>query len=575
MDEAPTPNTTSRLGLDPFSVSTISILACGAISVWGLVSPDSLSASAQAFTGYGLRSFDWFFLGSCTLFLLIVGGLALSRAGDLKLGKDDDEPEFSTVSWLAMLFAGGMGAGLVFWGAAEPVTHFMTPPPGGGPETYGRARWAMVITNLHWGLHAWGIYALGALVLAYFGFRRDLPLLASTPFRATLPARWGHGLGRVADVIAVLAVVFGVTGSLGMGVMQITTGLHSVFGTPAGSTTVSVAVLVVLTISYMLSAGTSLDKGIQILSNVNMGAAVLLMLFVLFAGPTQFLLSTFVTSIGDYFANLVELSTRLFHFSDEGAGWLRGWTLTYLIWWIAWAPFVGIFVARISRGRTIREFVIGVVFMPTMFSLLWFGVFGGTGLHVELFAGGGYGSLVLEDVSQSLFSLFDYFPLTTPLKLLALFLVFTFLVTSADSSAFVLGMMTSEGSLDPPTRRKLTWGVIIGFLTTSTLLSGGGVHVMRAIAIVGAIPFVLIMVGHVLCLFFSLAREPAMARSLSIEEASAFVASEIGQLTASQMGELTASQLGRVESQLGPVEPRQPEAPPDDRGPDDDAGGAA
>jgi glycine betaine transporter len=489
-----------------FSVFVISIVACGGLALWGLIAPASLTQAAKSMTGFGLLHFDWLFLGSCSLFLVITLVLALTRFGDLKLGRPEDEPEFDRISWLAMLFAAGMGAGLLFWGAAEPMIHYMDPPPlvEEGPEA---ARWAMVICNLHWGLHAWGIYALSSMVLAYFSFRKGRKLLPGEPIKATFAGKRGAILGNAADVIAVLAVVFGVAGSLGSGIFQIGSGLHIVFATPGHSYLIYAIILIVLTCCYLLSAGTSLDKGIRFLSNLNMGTAVLLMLFILFFGPTVFILRTFLNSTGDYLASIVPLSTRIFHYSGEGH-WSREWTLTYFIWWVSWAPFVGIFVARISKGRTIREFVLGVVFLPTLFSMLWFSVLGGTALHIELFGEGGFGSLVTEDVSTALFQFFERFPLSNFLSLVALFLIFIFLVTSADSASFVLGLMTSGGNENPATWQKILWGLIVAALTSATLFGGGDIHVMRAIAISGAVPFVLIMLLQMLCLLKALIHEP-------------------------------------------------------------------
>jgi glycine betaine transporter len=419
-----------------------------------------------------------------------------------------------------MLFAAGMGAGLLFWGVAEPLSHFMSPPPGQEAMTAQAARWSLVMTNLHWGVHAWGIYAMGALVLGYFGFRRGLPMLAGAPIRAVFKGGFGKVLGGVADVVAVLAVVFGLAGSLGMGVVQMNYGLAEVFGVPADSLAVSMAVLGVLAAVYLISAATAIDKGIKLLSNLNTLVVVLLLLFVLFVGPTTFILSTFATSLGDYLSNLVTLSFRLHPYSGQ-SDWTRVWTLTYLIWWIAWAPFVGIFIARISRGRTIREFVLVVMFLPTLFSVLWFAVFGGTGLHLELFGQGGLGSLVLENTSQALFAFLGYFPFTGVLVGVALFLIFIFLVTSAQSGSFVLGMMTTGGSLNPPTYRKLFWGGVVAALTAATLLAGGGVHVLRAIAVSGALPFTVIMIAQVACLFHALGREGrAPVRAEADEEVS-------------------------------------------------------
>ncbi len=502
----PTPVPTIPWRKRLLSVFVVSLVACSGLALWGVVDPDGLSGTARGLTEFSLTGFDWLFMGSCTCYVVICLVLAFSKYGSLKLGKDDEEPEFSTPSWLSMLFAAGMGSGLLFWGAAEPVTHLMHPPPEQQTRAEDPARWAMVITLFHWGLHPWGIYALGALVLAFFGFRQDRPLLPSAPLHATLPPKLGKTLGSVADVVAVLAVVFGVSGSIGMGVLQVSAGLNAVFGTPLDSPLLSIAILALVVASYLASASTSVDQGIELLSNLNMAAAILLMVYILFVGPTSFMLSTAITSVGDYLENLVGLSTRLFHYSGE-TEWSRVWTLTYLIWWIAWTPFVGIFIARISRGRTIREFVTGVMLLPTVFSVVWFGVFGGTGIYLQEFGGSGFGSLVSEDVSRALFSLFAYFPGSTFLSLLALFLIFIFLVTSADSASFVLGMMTSGGSLNPPTSRKLLWGLVIAALTVAGLFATSGekaVRVMRAIAISGAIPFIFVMNINALCLLWHL-----------------------------------------------------------------------
>jgi glycine betaine transporter len=317
--------------------------------------PKGLADGISLGTTLALQWFDWVFLLSVTVFIVLCLFLAFSGWGSLKLGQPDEEPEFSTVSWVAMLFAAGMGAGLLFWGVAEPLSHFMSTPPGQVAMTPDAARWALVVTNLHWGVHAWGIYAMGALVLGYFGFRRGLPLLAGSPIRYVFPGRFGKVFGGVADLIAVLAVVFGLAGSLGMGVVQINYGLGEVFGLDAESISLTLGVLAVLTGCYLISAATAIDKGIKLLSNLNTLIVVLLLVFVLLVGPTTFILSTFTTSLGDYLSNLVSLAFRLHPFSGE-SHWTRVWNLTYLIWWIAWVPFVGIFIARISRGRTIRTF---------------------------------------------------------------------------------------------------------------------------------------------------------------------------------------------------------------------------
>jgi glycine betaine transporter len=493
------------------SVFFVSLTICLLVAIYGIIYPDSLARAVRGATNYVLDSFDWLFLLSITSFIVLSLLLAMSDYGDLKLGKDEDEPEFSTLSWAAMLFAAGMGAGLLFWGVAEPLSHYMVPPPERTPMTAESARWAFVVTNFHWGLHAWSIYGLSALIMGFFGFRHGYPMLAGSPFLAIFKGKGGAAVARLANIVAVLAVVFGISGSLGMGVNQISSGLAQVFNTPAQSNMVMAFILGVLTICYMLSASTGLDKGIRFLSNLNMSVVVLLMLFVLFVGPTKFIMATFVTSLGDYFTSVPSLTLKLYPFSGESS-WLRSWTLTWMIWWIAWAPFVGVFIARISRGRTIRQFVIMVMLIPTLFSILWFSVLGGSSIHLQIFGNANIGGIVLEDPSATLFQFFTYFPYSNILSTVAVFLVFIFLVTSADSGAFVLGMMTSEGDLNPAMGRKLFWGAILAVLTSAGLFAGDSVKVLRAIAISGAIPFTFIMIAHVLLLVRGLALESSSRR---------------------------------------------------------------
>ncbi len=482
----------------------LSLAICVPMGIWGVLSPEDMTSAAVGFTQFSISGASWYWLLLCTGFVILSAYLALGPYGKVKLGADDEEPEFSTPSWIAMLFAGGMGAGLLFWGVAEPVTHFSS-PPGMTGGTAAAAREAMVITNLHWGFHAWSIYGVCALVIAYFTFRLGQPSMISTPIKAL----FGSGAasekaGTVADVLGVIAVVFGLAGSLAMGALQLRSGLHTVFDVPQ-TQTVSAAILGALFVCYMLSATTGVDKGIRILSNLNMVIALGIMAFVLVFGPTSFILQSFTNTIGEYTSRFVEMSFRMLPY--EGLNdWTVGWTLTYLIWWLAWGPFVGIFIARISRGRTIREFCVGVILTPTLFSMLWFATFGGTGIYIELFGPGGLSELVAEDVSAALFAFFRDFPLANVLSSLAVLLIFVFLVTSADSGTFVLSMMTTEGNLNPPTSYKFIWGVLIAALTASTLFSGS-VDVARAMAALGAIPFSAILVLQVVSFLRALRKE--------------------------------------------------------------------
>jgi glycine betaine transporter len=484
--------------------SFVLVLAFG---IWGLAAPEQMTAVAVGIVNFVLESVGWLYLALCTGFLILGAWLAFGPYGNIRLGPDDSEPEFSTPSWLAMLFAGGMGAGLVFWGVAEPVSHFAHPPGGVAGSTAASARLSMVLTSLHWGLHAWSIYAVCALVLAYFIFRRGLPGLISTPIRATLPAsRPTRVLGLTSDVVATFAVVFGLAGSLAMGVLQVRAGVTEVFAI-APTTGLSMLVLGVLTVCFMLSASSGLSKGIQLLSNINMVLVILLMVVVLLFGPTSYILESFINSIGDYLAALPAYSFRLLSYENQ-MDWTNAWTLTYLIWWVAWGPFVGIFIARISRGRTIREFCIGVILLPTLFSILWFATLGGTSIWIEMNGGGGLAELVSEDVATALFAFLDFMPASGFLGVVALILVFIFLVTSADSGTFVISMMTSEGRLDPKVSLKLAWGIAIALLTMAILLSGS-VEVAKAMAIFGALPFTLVLIIQIVGFLRTLREDPA------------------------------------------------------------------
>ena len=479
-------------------VMVVSMVLCAAIGLWGVFDPDAMTAAAQALVNYSLTALDWFFLLLCTFFFVFMVAIGFSRYGNIKLGGDDEVPEFSTPSWVAMLFAAGMGSGLLFWGVAEPIYHFSSPPGGMAGETAEAARQAFVITNFHWGFHAWSIYGCCALVIAYGTFRLRLPSMISTPILVGLknifPRPTLKGIGSAADILAVVAVIFGLAGSLAMGTLMVRSGMHSVFGTDSGSTTISFAILAALTVCFLLSASTGVDKGIKILSNINMIVAIIILLVVLFGGPTAYLFQVFVNSIGDYLIQFIPLSFKIYSFQPPASwNWFHGWTLTYLIWWLAWGPFVGIFIARISRGRTIREFVIFVVGVPTIVSMLWFAAFGGAAIHIELFGGGGLAEKVFADVSAALFAFFEYFPATDVLNLLTVGLIFIFLVTSADSGTFVISMMTSNGNLNPAVRVKLTWGLIITAITVGTLATGS-VSVAKAMAITGAIPFTIIVI---------------------------------------------------------------------------------
>ena len=479
----------------------ITLPICIAVAAWGIIMPDSLATAGQTFTSTMFDALDWFFMGSVTAFLLISIGLGFSKYGRLRLGGPDSRPDFSTASWLSMLFAAGIGSGLLFWGVAEPITHFSNPPMGtaGSPAA---ARQAMLITNFHWGLHAWAVYGMAALTLGYFGLRRGTPYLAGAPIRAGYTGRWVEPVALAADLIAVLAVAFGVAGALVFGTSQLQAGLAATVGISGDSMAVGMGLLAVVTVAFLISATTSLDKGIKLLSNINIVLALALMIFLLVVGPTSFLMRGFVNALGDYVSHLPSMTLQLYPFNELGV-WLQSWTLNYFVWWIAWAPFVGIFIARISRGRTIREFVFGVIVTPSVLSVFWFAVFGGTGLYEELSGSGGVAAMVNDNVTVALFSLFERLPAAQLLNGVTVVLIFVFLITSADSATFVLGMLTSQGSFDPPTRRKVAWGVALGGVSGGLMLSGS-IDAIRALSIVGAIPFTFVMVLQVVALLRTL-----------------------------------------------------------------------
>ncbi len=459
------------------------------VSGIGILFPTQFAGTILGLTKALFHAIDWFFMASVTGMLVLAIWLAMSRYGSIRLGRDDEKPEFSTASWASMLFAAGMGVGLVFWGVSEPLNHFVDPPMG-TPGSSQAARQSFVVTLFHWGLHAWAIYCTGALVLAYFHYRRGTPFMAGAPIRSVFRGVWVEPVAKSSDLIAILAVAFGVAGSLAKGVIQIATGLNTSYGLDTGAWQVSAGILLLLFLCYMTSAATSLDKGIQLLSNVNMSLAIALMIFLLVVGPTAFLLRCLVSSLGDYLTALPSFTLRLYpheHLED----WLAGWTLSYFIWWIAWTPFVGIFVARISRGRTIREFVIGVLAIPTLFSVVWFAVFGGSGIYEETH-GANLGELAVEDPSLPLFSVLEAYPLATVTMTVAMILIFIFVVTSVDSATFVLGMLTSQGAMNPPVYRKLFWGIALALLGLALVLNGQ-VEVVKAGAISGALPLTLVL----------------------------------------------------------------------------------
>ncbi len=473
----------------PTAQFAVAIAACGVVAAIGLLAPDLLAHTVVDGVAAVLGAMDWAFMAVSSALLVLAGWLALGRHGRRRLARDDEPPEFSTFSWLSMLFAAGMGSGLMFWGVAEPVTHTAAPPLGEA-GTEAAARQALALADFHWGLHAWAIYGVAALVLAYFHFCRGTDYLPGAPIRAVLFGRGGRAVAAGADLIGVLAIAFGVAGSVGMGALQIRSGLSSAFGVPGDSVALSIGILVLLIAAYTASAVTKLDRGIKWLSTINIVVAIAFMLLLLALGDTAARLGELARSFVDYALLLVPLSSMTGPWADV-TPWVHEWTLAYLIWWIAWAPFVGVFVARISRGRTIREFVVAVVLVPTLFSMLWFAVLGGTAGALD--ADGTIAATAIADPPLALFAMLQRLPWAAVSSAAAVVLVFLFLVTSVDSAAYVLGVITTGGTPNPPASRKLAWGVVLGLLGAGPVLSGR-VDVVRAVALVGAIPFTVVLV---------------------------------------------------------------------------------
>ena len=435
-------------------------------------------------------------------YVLIVSGfvgfavwLALSPMGSIRLGRDREEPEFGLKSWFSMLFAAGMGIGLVFWGVAEPLNHYAAPPPGTEGDDATLARNAMDVTFLHWGLHAWAIYVVVGLAVAYAVHRKGRPVSIRWALEPLLGKRVTGFWGDLIDIIAIVGTLFGVATSLGFGVSQIGAGLSYLGVVDEATTSLLVGLALGITVVALISVVTGIDRGIKWLSTFNMGLAGLLMVAVLVLGPTVFLLSDFVQQLGSYLQNFLRLSFNTLSFrGEDGQAWLSGWTTYYWGWWMSWAPFVGVFIARISRGRTVREFIAGVLLVPTLLTFLWFAIMGGSGLYRELFGNGGLidgeGAVSTD---TALFQMLDGLPASGLLSVVAIILIVIFFVTSSDSGSFVVDMIATGGELNPPVWSRAFWAGLEG-VVAAVLLVAGGLAALQTMAILVALPFSIVMV---------------------------------------------------------------------------------
>ncbi|MEM7079705.1 MAG: BCCT family transporter [Pseudomonadota bacterium] len=479
----------NRAPVDPpvFYGAVVSLVVLLAFAAIAPTSTGEVFATVQnAIVAYG----SWYYVLVVAVILVTIFALAFTRYGEIKLGPNHAEPEYSLLSWFAMLFAAGMGIGLMFFGVAEPVNHFLSPPLGEG-GTVAAAEEAMRLTFFHWGLHAWAIYAIVALILAYFGYRHDLPLTLRSALYPLIGERIYGPIGTVVDVFAILSTTFGVATSLGFGVEQINAGLHELFGIQK-STGVQLGLIVLTTLLATVSVVLGLDAGIKRLSEINIVLAVTLLVGILAFGPTVYLLQMFMQNTGGYLTELVGKTFNLYAYKPTD--WLGGWTIFYWGWWISWAPFGGLFIARISRGRTLREFAFGALAAPTLFTLLWMTVFGNSAISMILDQGlVELASAVQQDESVALFKFLQQFEAATLLSGLAIVMVFVFFITSADSGAMILNMLSSNGRDDTPTLRRVFWMGMIG-ASALILLLAGGLPALQTAAIASALPFSLVMV---------------------------------------------------------------------------------
>ncbi|TPH03269.1 BCCT family transporter [Haemophilus haemolyticus] len=456
-----------------------------------LIAPEQTQTLLNAAKSGIFANFSWFYVLAFSVFLGFLVILSVSSLGNIKLGNDEEEPEFGFLSWLAMLFAAGMGVGLMFFGVAEPLTHYLSDITAGTAEH--KQQEALLHTLFHWGIHAWAVYGTIALALAYFGFRYKLPLALRSCFYPLLKERINGKLGDLIDIMALLATLFGVITTLGFGASQLGAGLHQLGWISENSFSLQIVVIAVVMSLATFSAISGVGKGVKILSELNLTLAFCLLIFVLVAGPTLYLLSAFSDNIGTYLSNLVQLSFKTYVYEQEHTGWFSGWTILYWAWWCSWAPFVGLFIARISKGRTIREFIFGVLVIPSMFGILWFTVFGNTAIWLNDGEAAGTLGQMISSPETLLFKFLDYLPLSGVTGLVSLVVISLFFITSADSGIYVLNNIASrDKSLAAPRWQAVMWGVLMSVVAI-VLMQSGGLANLQAMTLLVALPFAMLM----------------------------------------------------------------------------------
>ena len=492
----------------------ISVLITTVLVLWAVVSGSTFEAAANAAFSFLGGNFSWFYMLAMTSFVVFAIWIGFfSKFKDIRLGPDDSRPEYSNISWFGMLFSAGMGIGLVFWGVAEPM-NFWVAPPDAVPGSAEAASFAFQKAFLHWGLHPWAGYCVLGLGMAYFQFRKGKPGLVSSVFTPLLGEKGVKGpVGKLIDILAIFATAGGIATSLGLGAMQINSGLNKVFGVPENKMAVFI-IVAVITVIYIWTAVAGVDKGIKKVCDMNVVVAGLLMLACLAIGPTVDILCNLVEGTGNYVQSLPSSAMAVGAFSED-PGWYSAWTVFYWAWWIAWAPFSGLFIARISKGRTIKEFVSGVLLLPAGASFVWFAIFGTMGINVGEKVGVEAAAEIASNTSTALFSVLEHYPLTTILSVIVVVLLCTFFITSANSATYVLGMLSSEGDLNPSNSRKMVWGVLQAALALVLMLctaEGRGLNMLQTMSIVSAFPFAFILIFTMISIVKVMSRDPAVRK---------------------------------------------------------------
>ncbi len=474
--------------------------------------PDTTETALKAVQRSIYENLNWVYSLLVTFFLIFQLVLAFSKMGEVRLGADNSEPQYGFFSWIAMLFAAGMGIGLMYYGVAEPMAHYVEPALPA--STVNPAKEAQLATFFHWGLHAWGIFGVMGLILAYFSFRYKLPLAVRSGLYPILRERISGTIGDVVDIFALVSTFFGIATSLSLGVVQLNAGLEHLGILSERSLLFQSIIIVVVTAAAIASAVAGMNKGVKRLSELNLGMTIVLVLFILCLGPTTFLLSAFSEGIGNYINQFADLSFKTFAFERDGRSWFTNWTVMYWAWWISWAPFVGLFIARISRGRTIREYVLAVLFVPSLFIFLWMTVFGNGAIWIDEHQAAGALSQLAGNADVLLFAFFEQIPFATPLCILAIIMVGIFFITSADSGILVMNSIASGNKPNAPRWQNVFWGILLAIISIS-MLSAGGISSLQTMTLVTALPFGIIMFILCLCLFKAL-RTDELYRSTKI-----------------------------------------------------------